>query len=201
MAQIVDARGQACPQPVILARRALQQADAVSVIVDNATACENLERMARSMGRPVRVEERPEGTYVHIGEAADSASPQVSPQPAAAGPVPGAGPTVVFVPADTVGRGPEELGAILVRTFFHVLTEASPCPDVVVFMNSGVRLVAEGSPVLNDLKLLADRGVQILACGTCLDFFDLKARVAVGTVSNMYTIVETLLSAGRLVTV
>lgn len=197
MAQIVDARGQECPQPVILARRALAQSTAVTVIVDNATARENVERMACSLGHPVQVEERADGTYVHIGTPDPSAASSAQATVAA----PAGGPVVVFVPADTVGRGPEELGALLIRTFFHVLTESSSCPEVILFMNSGVRLVAEGSPVLADLQALEGRGVEILACGTCLEYLDLKDKVAVGRVSNMYTIVETLLSAGRLVAV
>ncbi len=110
-----------------------------------------------------------------------------------------AGPTVVFFGADTVGRGPEELGGLLVRTFLHTLTEVQPCPEVLVFMNSGVRLVVEGSPVLEDLHTLAGRGVRILACGTCLGYFELKDRLAVGTISNMYTIAETLLGAGKVI--
>jgi selenium metabolism protein YedF len=111
------------------------------------------------------------------------------------------GPLVVFIAADTVGRGPEELGGILMRSFLHTLGEVSPCPEVLVLINTGVRLVVEGSPVLEDLRALAERGVEILACGTCLEYFQAKERVAVGTVSNMYTIAETLLGAARVVAV
>lgn len=99
-----------------------------------------------------------------------------------------------------MGRGESaELGQVLIRSFFHTLLEIERRPDVIVFYNSGVRLVVEGSPILEDLRALAEQGVQILACGTCLGYFDLKDRVAVGTVSNMYTIAETLLEAGRVV--
>jgi selenium metabolism protein YedF len=87
------------------------------------------------------------------------------------------------------------------RSFLHTLGEVSPCPEVLVLINTGVRLVVEGSPVLEDLRALAERGVEILACGTCLEYFQAKERVAVGTVSNMYTIAETLLGAARVVAV
>jgi intracellular sulfur oxidation DsrE/DsrF family protein len=70
---------------------------------------------------------------------------------------------------------------------------------VIVFFNAGVKLVAADSPVLEDLQALAGRGVQILACGTCLGYFELKEKVAVGEVSNMYTIAETMLGAGKVV--
>ncbi len=189
MPTIVDARGQACPQPVIMARKALAQSADVTIIVDSATARENVAGMARGQGHTVVIEERPDGTYLRI-------APGAAPAPR---PVPG--PTVVFLGGDTIGRGPEELGSILMRTFIHTLVETTPCPEVLVFMNSGVRLVAEGSPVLDDLRALAGRGVQLLACGTCLGYFELKDKVAVGTVSNMYTIAETLLGAGKIVAV
>lgn len=193
----VDARGQACPQPVILTRRALAQAGEVTVIVDNLTARENVAGMARSRGCSVRVEEQADGIYLHISSRGEPGG-----APDLAAPVPEAeGARVVLIAADTMGRGPEELGRILVRSFLHTLTEVEPCPQVLIFLNSGVRLVTEGSPVLDDLRVLAGRGVRVLACGTCLDYLGLKDRVAVGTVSNMYTIAEMLLGAGTVVAV
>jgi len=192
---IVDARGQACPQPVILARRALAQASEVTVIVDNTTARENVAGMARSQGYAVRVEEQGADILVHIS-AQGQPAPAPAPGPSAP---PAAGPTVVLFAADTMGRGAEELGSILVRSFLHTLNEVEPRPGALIFLNSGVRLVVEGSPVLEDLRALADRGVQLLACGTCLGYYELKEKVAVGTVSNMYTIAETLLGAGKVI--
>jgi selenium metabolism protein YedF len=81
------------------------------------------------------------------------------------------------------------------RSFLHTLLELEPKPDLIICANAGVKLVAQGSPVLEELRSLAERGVEILACGTCLDYFGLKDKVAVGTVSNMYTIAERLLAA------
>jgi selenium metabolism protein YedF len=107
---------------------------------------------------------------------------------------------VLTVPSQVMGRGDtEELGQILVRSFFHTLGEVEPLPDTIIFFNSGVKLVAEGSPVLEDLQALSERGIHILACGTCLGYFGLKEKIAVGEVSNMYTIAETLLGAERVV--
>ncbi len=191
----VDARGQACPQPVILARRALAQASEVTVIVDNTTARENVAAMARSQGHAVRIEERGGEFLVHI-TAQGTVAPAPAPAPSAA---PAAGPLVVLLAGDTLGRGAEELGGILVRSFLHTLNEVEPRPDVLIFLNSAVRLVVEGSPVLDDLRALAAGGVQVLACGTCLGYYELKDKVAVGTISNMYTIAETLLGAGKVI--
>lgn len=106
---------------------------------------------------------------------------------------------VLVVPSEVMGRGDFELGQILIRGFFHTLGEVDPVPDTVIFFNSGVKLVAEDSPVLDDLQSLSGQGLQLLACGTCLGHYGLKDKVAVGEVSNMYTIAETLLQAGKVV--
>ena len=106
---------------------------------------------------------------------------------------------VLLVPSETMGRGDDGLGQILIRSFCHVLTAITPQPDTIIFLNSGVRLVIGASPVLEDLQGLATQGVEILACGTCLGHYELKEQVAVGRVSNMYTIAETLLGASKVV--
>jgi selenium metabolism protein YedF len=100
-----------------------------------------------------------------------------------------------------MGRGDAELGHILIRGFFHTLGEVEPLPDTIIFFNSGVKLVVEDSPVLEDLQNLCGRGIEILACGTCLGHYDLKDKIAVGEVSNMYTIAETMLGAGKVINV
>jgi len=98
-----------------------------------------------------------------------------------------------------MGRGDNELGHILMWAWFHTLGEVEPLLSTIVFLNSGVKLAAGGSPVLDDLQALGERGVEILTCGTCLGHYELKDKVAVGEVSNMYTIAETLLGAGKVV--
>lgn len=195
MAKIVDARGLPCPQPVLLTRDALRESDAVTTIVDSDTARHNVTRMAEKAGYTVRAEEREDGVYLHItrGEAAPEAAPAPTPAPSG-------GPLVLVIPSEFMGRGEhEELGQILIRGFLHTLNEVSPLPDVIIFFNSGVKLTVEGSPVLEDLRSLEAQGVQILICGTCLGYYGLKEKVAVGEVSNMYTIAETMLQAGKVV--
>ena len=197
MSKVVDARGLACPQPVILTRNALQEADSVTTIVDNETARQNVQRMAQASGAEVRVETREDGIYLHIAK-----TPHAHPaaQPAPTGGAPASGPLVLVVPDQYMGRGDDpELGGILIRAFFHTLGEVDPLPDTVIFFNAGVKLVVEGSAVVEDLKTLCGRGVKVLACGTCLGHFGLKDKVAVGEISNMYTIAETMLRAGKVV--
>jgi selenium metabolism protein YedF len=195
VSKIVEARGLACPQPVILTRNALQESDTVVTIVDNETAKGNVSRMAAKQGCLVNVEEREDGIYVHLTrgeEPAEEAAPHMAVALAS-------GILVLTVPSHIMGRGDEELGGILVRAFFHTLGEVEPLPQTIIFFNSGVKLVVEGSPVVEDLQALKARGIEILACGTCLGHYGLKERVAVGEVSNMYTIAETMLGAGKVV--
>ncbi len=111
----------------------------------------------------------------------------------------GSGPLVVAVSGDTMGRGDDELGQVLIRSFLHTLIEADPRPDTLIFFNSGVRLAVEGSQSLDDLRTLSGQGVQILLCGTCLGHFGLKERVDVGEISNMYAISETMLQAEKVI--
>ncbi len=195
MNKTVDARGLPCPQPVILTRKALQASPAVTTIVDNETSQQNVTRMAEKAGCTVQAETRADGIYLNIakGETANQVSVE---QPGA---LPAAGPLVLAIPSEFMGRGDETLGHILVRAFFHTLGEVQPLPDAIIFFNSGVKLVVHGSEVMEDLQALCDQGIEILVCGTCLGHYGLKDKIAVGQVSNMYAIAETLLRAGKVV--
>jgi selenium metabolism protein YedF len=193
----VDARGLACPQPVIRTRNALREASSILTIVDNEAAQQNVTRMAERSGATVQADERTDGIYLRITRksGASTEPDQVPSVPLSAGPL------VLVVPSEHMGRGEhEELGHVLARAFFHTLAEVEPVPDTVIFLNSGVKLVVDGSPVVEDLRALVEDGVQVLACGTCLGHYDLMNSVAVGAVSNMYTIAEAMLGAGRQVT-
>jgi selenium metabolism protein YedF len=200
MKPIVDARGLACPQPVVLTLKALASAAEVTTIVDNQAAVENVTRLARSKGCAVQVTEQEDGIYLSLTRAGAPAEPAVtehvvvcSTSGAAAGPL------VLFVPSDCLGRGPVELGERLMGAFFHSLREVSPKPATIIFMNAGVKLAVEGSRALDDLRALAAAGVEILACGTCLGYFELTEKLAVGRVSNMYDIASALCGAGKIV--
>jgi len=191
MSETVDARGLDCPQPVVLAKKALEKAVKVTVIVDNETARENVSRLAASQGCIVSVEEKEEGVYLHLTRT--SAKPQSSETLALSGP------TVFLITSNTLGRGDDELGSILMRSFMHTLGEASSKPSRIIFINSGVKLVARGSEVLDDLRTLEKAGADILACGTCLGYYKLKEAVEVGHISNMYDITSALLEAGKVI--
>jgi selenium metabolism protein YedF len=179
-----------------MARRALAESDAVVVIVDNDTARRNVTRMAEKAGYTVEMSQQEEGIYLHIGDRCEVPEEMPAQSSAAAG----AGPLVLVVSSEFMGRGEHaELGHVLVRGFFHTLGEVEPAPDTIIFFNSGVKLAAEGSPVIEDLQTLSAQGIEILSCGTCLGYYELTEKLAVGEVSNMYTIAETMLGAGKVV--
>lgn len=200
MIKTVDARGLACPQPVVLTGKAIAVADRVTVIVNDAVAVENITRLARSRGFSVETTEKADGIYLGLRrEGAGVASTDAEPVISCAVSQPASGQLVIFVPSDSLGRGPGELGERLMGAFFHSLLEVAARPGTIIFMNSGVKLTAEGSRALDDLRALAEQGVDILSCGTCLSYFELTEKLAVGRVSNMYDIATALLEAGRVV--
>ncbi len=192
----IDARGLPCPQPVILTRNAMREADEVTTLVTSSDQIANVRRLAERAGWQVDVAEGPDGFAVHLRRTAQATAAAPEPEPATTA---SGGPTVVAVPSDQMGRGEPELGGVLVRAFFHTLTEVEDLPRAIVFYNTGVKLAVQGSPIVDDLCALAARGVEVLVCGTCLGYYDLRDKVAAGVVSNMYTIAETLLRAGNVV--
>jgi selenium metabolism protein YedF len=109
------------------------------------------------------------------------------------------GPLILVVSSDIMGRGDAELGNILVRAFFHTLGEVEPLPQTIIFFNAGVKLACQGSPGLDDLRALENSGIEMLVCGTCLGYFELKEELGVGQVSNMYDIAEAMLRGGKVV--
>ena len=195
MSKIVDARGLACPQPVILTGKALKESHLVTVIVDDETPRDNVSRIATRKGYDVKVEEKEGDFYIQIQKVGVEFEEET-----VAAPVPVLeGDLVVLITSNAVGRGSDELGEILMRAFMHTFTEVEPMPQTMILINSGVKLALLESLVLEDLQGLADEGIQIIVCGTCLDYFKLKDKVAVGEVSNAYTILEALLQAGKVV--
>jgi len=196
--KIVDARGLSCPQPVVLTKQALEANAGVKTIVDNQTALENVKRLAGKFGCDINVESKESGIYeIQMTRGADFNKHQdfaVSCETGAAS----SGPFVIVVAEDKMGRGDDELGTVLIKAFVHTVAGLGKKPDVMIFYNTGVRLTVQQSDVLDDLKQLESEGVQILVCGTCLNYFEIKDKLAAGVVSNMYDIVETMSSAGRL---
>ena len=199
MIKTVDARGMPCPQPVILTKKAMSEAEEIVTLVSGEDQVANVRRLAERAGWQVSVERREDAFALHLTRGQVTSEPEVTPELAVCT-TPGRT-TVLLISSDQMGRGEAELGAILIRTFFHTLTESQPLPQTIIFYNSGVKLVVEDSPILDNLRALEAKGIELLACGTCLGYYNLKERIAVGSISNMYAIAETLLSADRVLTV
>ena len=196
----VDARGDACPLPVVKAKRAIAElngAGEVEVLVDNEIAVQNLTKMAQQKGYTYSAEKRAEREYrvlFTVGEAA----PETPAAPEACSPDARTD-AVVAIASDKMGEGAEELGKTLLKAFVFSLTQQEKLPKTVLFYNGGAHLTCEGSPMLEDLRALEAEGVEILTCGTCLNFYGLTEKLAVGGVTNMYVIAEKLLHAGNVV--
>lgn len=105
----------------------------------------------------------------------------------------------MLIASDRLGDGPEELGRLLMKNFIITLLDLAELPDRMFFLNRGVMLTTEGSEVLEALEKLGNRGVEVLSCGVCLDFFQRKELLRAGTVTNMFTTAEGLLGAGLVI--
>ncbi len=197
MSTTVDARGLPCPQPVIRTRQAMEAGDAVTTLVNSENSMENVRRMAQKAGWQVQVSQ--EGDEYRLELARGAEPPALQPLATEGKSEVLAGPLVLVVPSDVMGRGPEELGGVLMRSFFHALGEVTPQPQTIILFNTAVRLACEGSTVLEDLCALEAEGIELLVCGTCLHYFQLGKQLAVGQVSNMYDIAEKMLGAGKVV--
>ncbi len=195
----LDCRGLACPQPVINTKEALSNADGpLLVIVDNEGSATNVQRFAESQGALVSVAVHGTDRHLMIEPSKYASTERPSPIVCEALPV---GSTVVFVASEEMGRGDDELGAILMEAFLDTLSQFKGKVAHAIFVNAGVRLAVEGSPVLTQLRQLEEVGVEVMVCGTCLNHFGISDQLAVGTVSNMYAIIERLSEAGRIIRV
>lgn len=195
----VNAMGDNCPIPVIKTKKAiaaLTEPETIEVLVDNEIAVQNVTKMASGSGGKVTSEK--------LGDAEFKVTIEMEGAPAAdeaeAVCVPDARDnTVVVVSSDRMGSGNDELGKVLIKGFIFAVTQLDTLPKTMLFYNGGATLTTEDSDSLEDLKSLEAQGVEIMTCGTCLDYYGLKDKLAVGTVTNMYSIVETMANAGRIV--
>jgi len=193
----IDCRGKACPEPVILTKDALAQIKEgeLIIVVDNPSSSENVVRFAQSQGCSVTVEQRGQDFYLHIQKAevfkADDKDKLVLKKDKAEK-------VVAYINSRLLGVGDEALGSFLMKAFLKTLVDLERRPDRLILINSGVQLASEDSKVLDTLRELSEEGMEIVSCGTCIDFYGLKDKMKVGVISNMYDIVQSLLGADRL---
>lgn len=196
----VNAMGDNCPIPVIKTKKAMQGLtgpETIEVLVDNEIAVQNVTKMAASAGGQVTSEKLGDAEFKVIiemkGAPQENQEEEVSCMPDTRGN------TVVVVSSDRMGSGNDELGKVLIKGFIFAVTQLDTLPKTMLFYNGGATLTTEESDSLEDLKSLEAQGVEILTCGTCLDYYGLKEKLAVGSVTNMYSIVETMANAGKII--
>ncbi|MBI1921594.1 MAG: sulfurtransferase-like selenium metabolism protein YedF [Geobacter sp.] len=190
----IDCRKMACPAPVVTTKRALEEAgrETIQVLLDEGAPRENVTRFATNRGYIVAETAVKGGFALTISSAgATPAQPVVEKAKA--------GKTVMLLGTDQLGEGPEELGRLLMKNFIITLLDVAELPDRMLFVNTGVHLTTEGSEVLEALDTLGNRGVEVMSCGICLDFFGKKDKLRAGVVTNMFTIAESMLQAGLVI--
>jgi len=185
----VDARGLTCPQPVIMTKKAMEEpgGEELTTIVNQTVALENVSKLAKSQGYEFEVKQEDDDYYIHmtrVGGNDEDAGGKVED-------------IAIMIRSNLFGQGEAELGQVLMKSFLFSLTELDAQVKHIIFMNSGIFLTIEGSPVLDTLKVLENKGVEILSCGTCLDYYQAKDKLAVGSVTNMYTALEILTTSAR----
>lgn len=204
MAVEVDTRGLPCPQPVIKTKEAfeLSRGEPLLVIVSNKESRDNVIRFLTHKGAEIdRLEEKGGEFYIHTKEISGTPKEDLKPedyictsQPAGIG-------TTIFINKDRIGHGSNELGSNLIKAYIATIKDLSVQPKTICFMNSGVKLTLQGTETLPYLKELESRGVEMLVCGTCLGYFNVKEQLGVGRISNMYDISETMLKSSKVITI
>lgn len=197
--KIVDAKGKQCPIPVAMAMKELnacKEGESIQVLVDNTIAVENLMKMAQQKECTAQQSTTEDGNYavtITLQKAVSQNMPEnlVSCQPA--------GETVVVLSSDVMGNGNDELGHALMKGFVFALTQMEKAPDTVLLYNGGARLSSEVPETIEDLKKLEQAGTKVMTCGTCLNFYELTDKLAVGEVTNMYVICEKQMNAAKVI--
>jgi selenium metabolism protein YedF len=185
----IDARNMPCPEPVVRTKKALEEIaeGQITVLVNSPEACQNVQRFAKNQGCIIKVADK-DGVFTITIKKAMKIKEKVK-----------AGADVLLITSDQFGSGDEVLGQLLIAAFINTLPEAQPKPAKILFINRGVMLTTEGSNVLESLRQLEKDGVQILSCGTCLNHYQLKEKLKVGKVTNMYDTVDSLLASSKVV--
>lgn len=193
--KIIDAKGMLCPKPLILTKKEIEKKEEkeFTVIVDNETAVENLKKFSENSKYDFSFEKKSEKEFfvtINVNETCELCEDFVVEEN-----------IVISFSKDFMGNGSEELGRKLVNGFIYTSTEYEKLPKTLVFFNSGVKLTTEGSECIDDLKKLEEKGVKIISCGTCLDFYGVKEKLLVGEISNMYNIYETVYNADKVINI
>lgn len=190
----VDVSGMRCPMPLIETKKALKSTakeEAIKIIIDNETSLKNVLHYLKD--NQIEVEKNTNGKKFELILFRSGEEAKIEQAEDYCGiPVEKEDSFVVLFGKDRFGEGSDELGVALVGGFFATMVESGNTPSKVIFLNSGINLVSEESPVLNNIKTLEKRGAEILSCGTCLDYYGKIDQLKAGRVTNMLEILEVL---------
>lgn len=190
----INALGKPCPIPVIETKKALRkldgQADTIEVTVDNQVAINNIRKMTADLGIATTTQQQADDHFTITLAPAEELKEEHSIKED----------TVIMIGTQTYGKGDDKLGTMLMKSYIYSLTELDEMPTTLIFFNGGAYLTDQTSPILDDLKTLEDKGVTILTCGTCVDFYEIKDTHALGDITNMFTISEIQMKADKVVT-
>ncbi|MGL5243694.1 MAG: sulfurtransferase-like selenium metabolism protein YedF [Sarcina sp.] len=187
--QVINCKGLACPMPVIKTKKYFDSIEkgSAKIIVDNEVSKDNVCKYARGCGYDVSFMKENDSFLINI-EKRETKEKEFNKESFA-----------LIISSNLLGEGDEALGEVLMKGYIYTLSESESIPDKLIFINSGVKLTIKNSPVLESLDNLAKKGVDILCCGTCLDFYGIKENLAIGTITNMYNIVEVMNSYRKVI--
>jgi selenium metabolism protein YedF len=187
--KILDVRDKPCPEPVVLTKKALTLKDfkELEIITNSEISKENISRFLNTSGIKFEIN-RIENEYHILIKISDVDDKTVFSEKSSG--------LKLIISKNYFGEGDRKLGEILIKTFIHTLKESDKLIETIFFVNSGVFLTISDSPALEDLKDLECKGVEILSCGTCLDFYNIKDKIAVGKIGNMFRMLELIEKGG-----
>ncbi len=200
--KIVDTKGQLCPAPLIATKRALNETgtgESFLVLTDNKTSYSNLTRFLKDNNTDFQVSEEGGVWALTITKTTGNTNVRAEDYCAPAIAHFEKGNFIIVISSDKMGDGDDELGHLLINNFIKAIKDLTRLPGKIVFYNKGVALVTNNSPVIDHLLDLEKMGVELLLCGTCVNYYSLEANVGAGTLSNMYSIAEAMASAGSII--
>ncbi|MFI3322624.1 MAG: sulfurtransferase-like selenium metabolism protein YedF [Rikenellaceae bacterium] len=191
----VDARGMACPQPLIETKKAidsLTEVTEIEVLLDNETSQNNVVDFLSQLG----ISAQSEVGIVRFTTGKINGDSGVISCPTG---VSGVADYTVVVNRLTMGSGSDELGVMLMKAYFSTIAQSDSLPSTIIFYNEGVRYAAKDSAIISTLKEIENKGVMLIICGTCVDYFGIKESIEIGVISNMYKISQTLQNTAKIV--
>ena len=198
MKKFIDAKGKNCPMPVIMAKKEIDAGvKFFEIEVDNKIAVENLKKLANSQGFTTTIKENNGNFKVDFSNGCEECE-EVLAKVEGKKPL---GNWAIFVNKEIIGAGNDELGQSLMKMFFYTISEGEDLPKSILFMNGGVKVPTLNDQAIEHLKVLQDKGVELLVCGACLNFYELENKLEVGTISNMYDITNAMKEASKVITI